>query len=184
MNRCNITQRVSRFFRDAASLATITRVSERLTSIRHILCAHRRTTTDSNSGNWRSIAAAYVIAAPLLATDVKTVPIELTTSKSKSPTQWDGPKFTLAIALIIGIVLFAAAMWYLPHPIVLPLLSVAAIGGAIIVALIAWLSTRKETAEALSYWDVVGAMTMIGVCAALLSDPEQAIPLLEQRQNK
>lgn len=134
-----------------------------------------------NSGNWRSIAAAHVIAAPLLATDVKTVPIELTTSKS--PTRWDGPKFTLAIALIIGIVLFVAAMWYLPHPIVLPLLSVAAIAGAIVVALIAWLSTQRETAD-LSYWDVVGAMTMIGVCAALLSDPEQAIPLLEQRQNK
>lgn len=122
-------------------------------------------------------------AAPLLATDVETVPIELTTSKSKSPTQWDGPKFTLAIVLIIGIVVFAAAMWYLPHPIVLPLLSVVAICGAVIVALIAWLSTRRETAD-LSYWDVVGAMTMIGVCAALLSDPEQAIPLLEQRQNK
>jgi len=118
----------------------------------------------------------------LLATDGKTVPIELTSSKS--PTRWDGPKFTLAIALILGILLFGSSMWFLPHPIVLPVLSVAAICGAIIVAMIAWLSTRQETAMDLSYWDVVGAMTMIGICAALLSDPEQAIPLLEQRQNK
>lgn len=110
------------------------------------------------------------------------MPIELTTSKS--PTRWDGPKFTLAIALILGIFLFGTAMWFLPHPIVLPLLSVAAIGGAIVVALIAWLSTRRENSVDLSYWDVVGAMTMVGICAALLSDPEQAIPLLEQRQNK
>lgn len=113
---------------------------------------------------------------------MKTVPVELTTSRS--PTRWDGPKFTLAIVLAIGIALFAAAMWFLPHPIVLPLLSVAAVCGAIVVAIIAWLSGHRETATDLSYWDVVGAMTMIGVCAALLSDPEQAIPLLEQRQNK
>ncbi len=123
-----------------------------------------------------------MIAAPCSQQAWKTVPIELTTSKS--PTRWDGPKFTLTIALILGILLFATTMWYLPHPIVLPILSVAAIVGAIIVALIAWLSKRRETAADLSYWDVVGAMTMVGICAALLSDPEQAIPLLEQRQNK
>lgn len=66
-------------------------------------------------------------AALPLQTDVEIVPVELTTSKS--PTRWDGPKFALAIVLVAGTISFAAAMWFLSHPIVLPLLSVTAIFG-------------------------------------------------------
>lgn len=113
------------------------------------------------------------------------MPIRLTTSNpSKHLNPWDGPKITLALGACIGLVVFIAAAWSLPGPIVLPLFSIVAIAGAMTTAALGWWSSQRFTAHGLSYWDVAGAMTLVGICAALLSDPEQAIPLLEARQNK
>ncbi|RYE37710.1 MAG: hypothetical protein EOP21_13525 [Hyphomicrobiales bacterium] len=113
------------------------------------------------------------------------MPTRLTTSSpSNQLDPWDGPKITLALGALVGFVTFVAAAWSLPGPIVLPLFSIVAIAGATITATLGWWTSQRFTAHGLSYWDVAGAMTLIGVCAALLSDPEQAIPLLEARQNK
>ena len=37
----------------------------------------------------------------------------------------------------------------------------------------------KPRADTVSYWDVSGALTLAGICAALFSEPDQVIPLIE-----
>jgi hypothetical protein len=39
-------------------------------------------------------------------------------------------------------------------------------------------------ATALTYWDIAGALTVVGIFAALLSEPELALPLLEDQRTK
>jgi hypothetical protein len=114
-----------------------------------------------------------------------TVPTRLTTSNPpKRLDPWDGPKIALAIGACTGIALFATSIWALPLPIVLPVFSVFAICVAIIAASLAWWTSQHLTTSGLNYWDVSGVMTIVGVFAALLSDPEQVLPLLEARQLK
>ena len=50
-----------------------------------------------------------------------------------------------------------------------------------LVALIAWRRPAPE-ARLATYWDVSAALTMAGVSAALLSEPEAVLPLLEGQQ--
>ena len=46
------------------------------------------------------------------------------------------------------------------------------------IALIAWRGRRPHQSS-LSYWDLAGAVTFVGIAAALMSDPDQALPLFE-----
>ena len=90
----------------------------------------------------------------------------------------------VALAASLGAVAFALAVWMLPRPLVLPAFSVVAVSAAGLLALLAWRLPRPRTAARVTYWDVAGALTFIGVCAALLSDPEQALPLMEMRRGE
>ena len=47
-------------------------------------------------------------------------------------------------------------------------------------ALIALASPPEVGRARLVYWDFAGALTLIGLCAALLGEPEQAVALLER----
>jgi hypothetical protein len=82
----------------------------------------------------------------------------------------------------LGAAAFAYASWILPTPLVLPATSIFAVAAASLVAAVAWAAAGLPATERVTYWDVAGALTFIGICAALLSDPEQVIPLLETRR--
>ena len=86
---------------------------------------------------------------------------------------------TSAVA-IAGIGLLAA--FVLPVALVLPVLSVALVLGAGAVALYAWARPARD--QAITPWDVSGALAFLGIAAALLSDPEQVLPLMEQAQGR
>jgi hypothetical protein len=92
-----------------------------------------------------------------------------------------GPHYVLMAAAAA----VAAALWFLPdhvaRPLILPLLSSLLVLAALIVALIAWRRPAPE-ARLATYWDVSAALTMAGVSAALLSEPEAVLPLLEGQQ--
>ncbi|NWG26803.1 MAG: hypothetical protein HXY30_20685 [Pseudorhodoplanes sp.] len=66
---------------------------------------------------------------------------------------------------------------YWPAPLLLPAASLAMLAAASAVAAVALL--RPAPGPGLTYWDVSGALTLAGICAALLSEPEQVIPLIE-----
>jgi hypothetical protein len=92
-----------------------------------------------------------------------------------------GPHYAL-IAAAAGV---AAALWFLPghvaRPLILPILSSLLVLAAMLVALIAWRRPAPD-ARLATYWDVSAALTMAGVSAALLSEPEAVLPLLEGPQ--
>jgi hypothetical protein len=85
-------------------------------------------------------------------------------------------------ALVMAALLTAAALWFLsgtmPAPLILPVVSTLLLLGALVLALVAW--RRPGTDPRLpTYWDVSGALTMAGIGAALLSEPDAVLPLME-----
>ena len=81
-------------------------------------------------------------------------------------------------------VLTAFAAWALfamtfPRDFVLPAISTLFFVLAALVALVAWCRGRPSEHDTLSYWDVAGALTLIGICAAALVDPHQMVRLVE-----
>lgn len=85
-------------------------------------------------------------------------------------------------AIVIAAILVAGGLCYLssriPLPLVLPVASILLLTGAGAIALLAWLRPHGDAAQP-NYWDVTGALTFAGIGAALLSEPEAVIPLLE-----
>lgn len=98
--------------------------------------------------------------------------------------EWKGPKLAAAIVAIAGVLATGAVAWTAPSPLVLPILSVMAIVTAGAAAAIAWMTAQRLAATSITYWDIAGALTFIGIFAALLSDAGQALPLLETQQSK
>lgn len=65
-----------------------------------------------------------------------------------------------------------------PAAMLLPVASLALLASATLIAVLAW-RTPKLRADTVTYWDVSGALTLAGICAALFSEPDQVIPLIE-----
>ncbi|MEX0590459.1 MAG: hypothetical protein WD207_05190 [Xanthobacteraceae bacterium] len=79
-------------------------------------------------------------------------------------------------AILAGALLFSA--WTLPPQLVLPTVSLVALASACIVAFIAWRSRPRDRRHP-THWDIAGALTFIGMCAAILSEPDQVVPFLQ-----
>ena len=93
--------------------------------------------------------------------------------------RWDGPQSLSLGILALGSLALLTAAWTLPRPLVLPALSILLIAAACATALIALRRPQEPSRDRVTYWDVTGALTFIGICTALLSDPAQVLPLLE-----
>jgi hypothetical protein len=90
-----------------------------------------------------------------------------------------GPRWVGAWAALLLLAAFGAALGALPRPLVLPALCFTALAIAAGVAYIAWRRPMPRDAGHVTYWDIAGALTFLGACAATLSEPDQLIPLLE-----
>ncbi len=95
-----------------------------------------------------------------------------------APQPGAGPQRLAAVTLLAGFGAFALLVLFLPPPLILPAISTLLLAAAGGIALIAWRKPRLHQSM-LSYWDIAGALTFIGIAAALLSDPDQALPLFE-----
>jgi hypothetical protein len=73
------------------------------------------------------------------------------------------------------IVLVAA---FVPRPLVLPVLSLAAVAAAALVALFAWVARARRRGDTITAWDIAGAFALIGCAAAMFSEPENVLDLL------
>jgi hypothetical protein len=78
-----------------------------------------------------------------------------------------------AIAIAPGIVL----AWFVPLPLVLPLVSVLSFVIAGIVSLLAYASGADRHARGITPWDVAGIFALIWVGAGLACSPEHAVQL-------
>jgi hypothetical protein len=69
----------------------------------------------------------------------------------------------------------------LPAELVLPALSGALIVAALAVATFAWARpTRRIEPSRITYWDISGALYLIGCGAAVLGEVESLVPLMEE----
>ncbi len=66
-----------------------------------------------------------------------------------------------------------------PAPVILPALSLLALAGAGIMALVAWVSRVGHNSDGITLWDVSGAFAFIGFAAGMLSErqPEKILQL-------
>lgn len=112
------------------------------------------------------------------------MPIQLPTPNPRAQSgDWNGPMLLAAVVAGVGTAAAGALVWTLPPPLVLPAVATLAIVAATLVAAIAWVTAQRASTP-LTYWDVAGALTFVGVFAALLSDPELALPLLETQRTE
>jgi hypothetical protein len=95
---------------------------------------------------------------------------------------WRGVAVALAAAVAAGIAALAAAHFMLPQSHVFPVVAAGLIVAAATMALIAWGAPREVGAVRTVYWDIAGALTLIGLAAALFGEPEQAVALLERER--
>lgn len=89
-----------------------------------------------------------------------------------------GLSLALAVSGAVLVTAFLLSFWMLPRQLVLPVVCVAALATAGAVAFVAWLHRASNRSHP-TYWDIAGALTLIGMCAAILSEPDEVIPLLE-----
>jgi hypothetical protein len=85
-----------------------------------------------------------------------------------------GPVFALLLSLALPGIAFLVAIATLPRTLALPVLCVAALGAAGILAAAAW-KTRAQNQPHPNYWDVAGALAFVGFAAAILSKPESVL---------
>ena len=85
--------------------------------------------------------------------------------------RWHGLAIALTGALAAAAAAFVAALFLLPPALVFAAASFA---------LIAWASPAEAAASRLVFWDISGALAVIGLCAALFGEPEQAVALLDR----
>ena len=90
-----------------------------------------------------------------------------------------GPPIVFTATVLIAFSALAVSTAALPRDLVLPLISTLFLVAAALVALLAWLRERAIDPVRLSYWDVAGALTLIGICAGTLVDPDQLVRLVQ-----
>lgn len=64
-----------------------------------------------------------------------------------------------------------------PGPLLLPVLSLAAMAGAAVAALLGWVRREPWHGERITAWDIAGAFALIGCAAGMLSQPENVLQL-------
>ena len=78
----------------------------------------------------------------------------------------------LALATAVPLLLLAS---FVPRALVLPVLSLAAIGCAALLALVAYWRRTPRQVETVTLWDLAGAAALIGFAAGMLTGPEQIL---------
>ena len=65
----------------------------------------------------------------------------------------------------------------LPPSLLLPVLSLAAMAGAVVAALLGWVRREPWHGERITAWDMAGAFAFVGCAAAMFSQPENVLQL-------
>ena len=90
-----------------------------------------------------------------------------------------GPEVTFTAAVVTAFAALAACAAMFPADIVLPAVSTLLFVMACLVALVAWRSGHTRERSHVTYWDVAGALTLLGICVASQIDPDQMVRLVE-----
>jgi hypothetical protein len=93
-----------------------------------------------------------------------------------------GPAATFGVAVMLAFGAFVLATLTFPRDLALAAISSTFFAFAAFVALIAWRLDQTDN-KALSYWDVAGALTLFGICAATLMDSDQFVRLVASQHD-
>jgi hypothetical protein len=93
-----------------------------------------------------------------------------------------GPAVTFAATVLAAFMALALATATLPGEAIMPAASVLFFLFAAVTALLAWHSGHTARHRALSYWDVAGALTLFGIFAGTLTEPDQLVRLIETQR--
>jgi hypothetical protein len=89
-----------------------------------------------------------------------------------------GPRLGFAVAVGVSFIAWAASRAPLPADMVMPLFATLLLLFAAVFGAIAWWRGRMDPGG-VTYLDVAGALTLIGVCAAAAIDSEQMLRLVQ-----
>ena len=92
-----------------------------------------------------------------------------------------GPQVAFAASVVAAFAVLAVATLTLPGDLALPLTSTLLFVLAGLVALIGWsgrVADRDDARAPVTYLDVAGALTLIGIFAAALVDPDQMVRIV------
>jgi hypothetical protein len=88
-----------------------------------------------------------------------------------------GPPLTFAAAIFAGLAIWTGLSMTQPADLVVPIMATLSFGFAAAVAIVA--SVRGcENPACVTYADVAGAITLIGVCVAATIEPEQMVRII------
>ena len=89
-----------------------------------------------------------------------------------------GPPIALGVAIIVA----AAAVALSPAPMTEAGASAAVVTSLFVmagaIALLAWMLGRGSQPRGLTYWDVAGVLTFIGICVGSTIEPQQLVELV------
>lgn len=88
-----------------------------------------------------------------------------------------GPELAFTSATFAGFAAWAASSVTLPPGLIMPAVATVFLAFAAALAMVAW--HREVDPDQVTYTDVAGALTLIGVCAAATIDPYQLVRLVE-----
>ena len=87
-----------------------------------------------------------------------------------------GPQIAFSASVLAAFAILATCWLTLPRDLAFPLVSALLFVLAALVALAGW--SRRPAAAQVTYLDVAGALTLIGIFAAALVDPDQMVRLV------
>jgi hypothetical protein len=90
-----------------------------------------------------------------------------------------GPAVAFFCSVIIVFIVYATVPRAVPAAMVVPAIAALLYLLAAAAALIGWWTHENRKAGHVTYWDVAGALTFIGIGLSALVDPEQMVRLIE-----
>jgi threonine/homoserine/homoserine lactone efflux protein len=97
----------------------------------------------------------------------------------RTPNSAFGPQVLFWLAVFATFVLMAGVVASVPAALVAPVAATLVFTIAATAGLVGWLREGGISPERVTYWDVAGALTLIGIGVAALVDPEQLARVFE-----
>ena len=92
-------------------------------------------------------------------------------------TEGYGPQFAFAAATLTGFVVWTASVATLPHGFAPAIVTSLFLVLAALFAVVAW-RCRKDDPTNVTYTDVAGALTLIGLCVSATIEPDHLVRLV------
>ena len=103
--------------------------------------------------------------------------IDRANRQSRELDEAQGPQLTFLASILLTAAVLAVAVT-LAKDLALPIITALLFGLAALICLLAWRSSSGPQ-NSVSYWDVAGALVLIGAFAGTMLDPEQVVRLLD-----